>query len=561
MYLGRTMQMLLSLLLSLLITKTLCYEFQPSLGQQYIQFSTSTNNSLAQEYFILGLAYLQNFGYSSAFNQFQKAYTIDPEFAMAYAFSSLINSKPIWLTESPEEGWKQVELMNSKIHFENLTPREQLYVVAVRKLFDQGIMHIDDYLNTLKQIYQLFPTDNEAASALICILFSKTQPEIRGYLNRNPEDRQLQMDMIGTILKNNPNHPGALHYSIHVYDEPEHALFVLSNALKYSRVAPSAPHAHHMKTHIYLRLGLYKDALIGNLESDEIKMNTGMNSEREYHSLEFAHYIYLNMGRRSIALEILESIKPLFNSNIFYRMQYGIIYDRHVIETQDYNFVFNNPFDIIVCSECITMGDVLWLNQINSGLLLVKGFSIVKNNKEYNLAIVQEYIQQLKNMSLKLNQTLPTLSIAILTMKFQLQAFHEYYRIAKTNDEKNVALNYAKMATQLELSVNPPSYGPPIDPVKPSQELYGELLLENHQYENAIDEFLNVMTYFPNRTLTLLGLARAYSTLKNTNSARFYYSRLINDMFYNSDIGLQWYDEAYNYLSIHSQTKSDWIIN
>ena len=117
------------------------------------------------------------------------------------------------------------------------------------------------------------------------------------------------------------------------------------------------------------------------------------------------------------------------------------------------------------------------------------------------------------------------------------------------------------MATQLELSVNPPSYGLPIDPVKPSQELYGELLLENHQYENAIDEFLNVMTYFPNRTLTLLGLARAYSTLKNTNSARFYYSRLINDMFYNSDIGLQWYDEAYNYLSTHLQTKSDWIMN
>ncbi|CAF5108645.1 unnamed protein product, partial [Rotaria sp. Silwood1] len=95
------------------------------------------------------------------------------------------------------------------------------------------------------------------------------------------------------------------------------------------------------------------------------------------------------------------------------------------------------------------------------------------------------------------------------------------------------------MATELELSVNPPSYGPPIDPIKPSQELYGKLLLENEQYEKAIDEFLSVMTYFPNRTLTLLGLARAYASLKKTNSAMIYYSRLVNDMLCNSDFDLE----------------------
>ncbi|CAF3160014.1 unnamed protein product [Rotaria sp. Silwood2] len=553
--------MLLPLLLLLLIKQSSCYEFQPSLGQQYIHFPTSTNNSSAQKHFILGLAYMHNFWYSFAFEQFKQAYSIDSEFAMAYAFSSLTNSKPVWLYENPTEGWKQIKLMNSKIHFENLTQREQLYVIAVRKFFDQGKIHYDDYINVLKHIYQLFPTDNEVALFLVCILFSKTQPEIRGYLNRNPKDRQLQIDILKTILKNNPNHPGALHYFIHVYDEPNSALFALSNAIQYSRIAPSSPHAQHMPTHIYLRLGLYKETLIGNLESDEVGMNIGTNSEREYHSIEFMHYAYLNMGRKSIALEILENIKTLFSNDTYYRMQYGIMYDRHIIETQDYNFTFNNPFDLIVCSECISMGDILWLNQINSGLLLVKGLSTVKNDKEYNLIIVQGYIQQLENMSIKLNKTLPTFSISILAMKFQLQAFHEYYRIAITHDEKNIALSYAKMATELELSVNPPTYGPPIDPVKPSQELYGELLLEQQQYEKAIDEFLNVMTYFPNRTLTLLGLARAYSSLKKTNLAYLYYSRLINNMLYNSDFGLQWYDEAYDYVVTHLEKKSYWNMN
>ncbi|CAF4198533.1 unnamed protein product [Rotaria sordida] len=136
-------------------------------------------------------------------------------------------------------------------------------------------------------------------------------------------------------------------------------------------------------------------------------------------------------------------------------------------------------------------------------------------------------------------------------MKFQLEAFHRFYRIATTIDEKNLALNYAQMANELELSVNPPSYGPPIDPVKPSQELYAELLLENKQYEKAIEQFSNVMTYFPNRTLTLLGLARANSALNKIHSARFYYSRLITDMLYKSDFGLSWYNEAFNYLATH----------
>ncbi|CAF5013047.1 unnamed protein product, partial [Rotaria sp. Silwood1] len=292
-----------------------------------------------------------------------------------------------------------------KIHFENLTQREQLYVTAVRKLFDQGKLHKDDYINTLKQIYHLYPTDNEADLFLVCILFSKTQPEIRGYLRRNPKDRELQIDILKMILKSNPNHSGALHYFIHVNDEPKSALYALPNAIKYSRIAS---------------------------KSDEIGINNGANSEREYHSIEFMHYAYLNMRKKLIALEILESIKILFSNDTYYQMQYGIMYSRHIIETQDYNFTFNNPFDLIVCLKCISMGDLLWLNQINSGLLLVKGFSTVKNDKEYKFTIVQDYIQQLVDMSIRLNESFPTLSTSLLAMKFQLQAFHEYYRIATT---------------------------------------------------------------------------------------------------------------------------------
>ncbi|CAF0759694.1 unnamed protein product [Adineta steineri] len=520
----------LTILLSLSIQKSTCYEIEPMFGQKYIQFPTSTNNSLAQKHFIFGLAHLHSFEYSFASEQFEKAYSLDSKFAMAYVFSALTNIQPVWLGENPKAGWEQIKQMNLHIDFEKLTQREQLYVEAGRNLFKRGILHYNDYINSLKIIYDLFPMDNEAGLFLVCVLFRKTQPEIRGYLNRNSQGRQLQIKILKIILKTNPNHPGALHYFTHVYDQPQTASCALSNTLKYSCIAQSSSHAQHMSSHIFLRLGFYRQALIANLESDEI----GMNIQRQYHSIEFMHYIYLNMGRRTYALQFLENLKSLINNNTFYRMQYGIMYDRHIVETQNYNFAFDNPFDLIICSECTVLGDLLWLYQINSGLLLVKGFSTIKNDQQYNSTIVQYYIEQLVNMSIEVNKTEPTLSISILAMTLQLKAFHQYYRLATTNDEKNLALNYARIANELELSVNPPSYGPPIDPVKPSQELYGELLLENKQYEKAIEEFLHVMTYFPNRTLTLIGLARGYSLLNRTNLARLYYSCLINDVLYNS---------------------------
>ncbi|CAF4280058.1 unnamed protein product, partial [Rotaria sordida] len=331
--------------------------------QKYIQFPTSTNNSIAQEHFILGLAHLHSFGYSSALEQFEKALNIDSEFAMAYVFSSLTNIRPVWLEEYPNEGWQQVKRMNLNIRFENLTQRETLYVEAVRKLFDNGTMHYDDYINTLNQIVDQYPTDYEAGAFLVCILFLKTQPEIRGYLIRNPEDRQLQTKILNMILETNPNHPGALHYFTHLYDQPQTALFALPNSIKYIQIVPNSPHAQHMVTHIHLRLGLYQQALLGNLESDEVDVD----NHRQFHSIGFLHYIYLNMGRRSIALQFLENLKPLFSVDTFYKMQYGIMYDRHIVETQDYQFAFDNPFDLIVCSTRQSLGDLNWLYPLNSG--------------------------------------------------------------------------------------------------------------------------------------------------------------------------------------------------
>lgn len=199
------------------------------------------------------------------------------------------------------------------------------------------------------------------------------------------------MNILETILKRNENHPDALHYFVHVYDQPSTALFALSNSIKYSRISSSSSYAQHMKSHIYLRLGLYDQTLITNLKSNQVGFNPG----KQYHSIKFMHYIYLSIGRRSIALQLLQNLKPLFINNNFYKIQYGIMFNRHIIQTQNYSFRFNNPFDLIICSQCISLGDIYWLYQINSTLLLVKRFSTVKNDKYYDRIIIK-YVNSIK---------------------------------------------------------------------------------------------------------------------------------------------------------------------
>lgn len=102
---------------------------------------------------------------------------------MAYVFSSLTYTRSVWLEEYPKQGYKQIQLMNKNILLEYLTEQEKLYVESSEILFLNEIINYDNYINYLKQFIILYPNDNQTALFLVLILFVKTQPEIRGYLN------------------------------------------------------------------------------------------------------------------------------------------------------------------------------------------------------------------------------------------------------------------------------------------------------------------------------------------------------------------------------------------
>ncbi len=106
------------------------------------------------------------------------------------------------------------------------------------------------------------------------------------------------------VYEKNPDHPGAAHYIIHAFDDPEHAILALPAARRYAEIAPAAHHARHMPAHIFLQLGMWPEAAASNesawaVSVEWVKSKGLPISARDYHSLHWLAYVYLQQGRYS----------------------------------------------------------------------------------------------------------------------------------------------------------------------------------------------------------------------------------------------------------------------
>jgi len=287
----------------------------------------------------------------------------------------------------------------------------------------------------------------------------------------------------------------------------------------------------------------------GNLVSIDISDSTviinrgNVTTDRTYHSVEFLHYIYLNLGRYKNALASLDALQPLIPLDPYWLVQYTFLYVRHLVETQNYG----NSHDlslVLNCSDfedfCSQQGNYLWTMQANAAVLLVRGLGAAIHK---DFVFANQMVDMLRNYSYNLVKSLPTLSVSISAMSNQVMAMIELYQ--NNPDQASI---YAQKAFELEDSIQPPAYGPPIDPVKPSAELYGEVLLAIGNYSGAIDAFDSSFFYFPNRTLSIVGLARSYSKLGIISKACFNYNILLSQ-WKKCDIDQPFFVEAERYVT------------
>jgi len=273
-----------------------------NLGQTVFPTSGSAK---AQPDFMRGLLLLHSFEFDAARKSFQAAIDQDPGFAMAYWGKALSYNMPLWGEQDLEAAratLKSLAPTPAERQAKTPTARERAYLASVEQLYGDGDKPERDarYSTALGELSRQYPQDLDARAfyALSILALTGTTRDTANYMRGAAEAE--------AVYEINPNHPGALHYLIHAYDDPVHAPLGLRAARRYGKVAGAAPHAQHMPSHIFFALGLWNDAIEANVASLATARAQGGGG---YHALEWLNYAYLQEGRQQEAAELVEIVE------------------------------------------------------------------------------------------------------------------------------------------------------------------------------------------------------------------------------------------------------------
>src|SRR6185369_15637775 len=307
-----------------------------------VEFPTSGSKE-AQAHFLRGLAALHSFWYEEALEAFRESTKVDPDFAMGYWGEAMTHNHPLW----SEQDIAAARHVLAKIKDSaKMTERERAYIAAVRLLYGEGEKPARDaaYSAQMEKVYRAYPEDLDAAAFYSLSLLGMASGG-KGYR------LQAKAGAIALeVYQKNPNHPGAAHYIIHAFDDPDHAILALPAARRYASIAPEAHHARHMPSHIFLQLGMWAEAASSNeaaWESSDAWMkrkNLSVNV-RDYHSLHWLMYAYLQQGRYQKAQELLTLMKKVMSESTYndklrpgyYENNWANMAESFIVETERWN--------------------------------------------------------------------------------------------------------------------------------------------------------------------------------------------------------------------------------
>ena len=253
----------LALLLALLLTTAASLAARGAASEVGEVAFANSGAAAAQEPFLRGLALLHNFEYPDAAEQFRKAETIDPSFAMAFWGEAMTYTHPVWLQQDLAAARAVLARLGATPEARLAkapTARERDYLHAVEILYGKGTKEERDFLfsDAMASIHQRYPDDVDATAFYALSLLGTA------HHGRDFAIYMRSAALLEEVFPTHQHHPGVLHYLIHSYDDPIHAPLGMRAARLYGAVAPNAGHALHMTSHIFVALGLWDDVIAAN---------------------------------------------------------------------------------------------------------------------------------------------------------------------------------------------------------------------------------------------------------------------------------------------------------
>ena len=465
-------------------------------GLGTIEFPTSGSPQV-RELFLRGALLLHSFEYDDAREAFQQAQKMDPDFGMAYWGEAMTHNRGLWVQLDLDEARAVLDRLGPTSEARRAkfpTPREQGYLRAIEVLYGQGEKVSRDlaYAESMSQLAEEYPDDLNASSFYALSLLGTSQGE------RDFATYMKAASVAEEIFSKNPDHPGAAHYLIHSYDDPIHAPLGLRAARLYAQIAPAASHAQHMPSHIFVALGMWDDVVKANQASwmaaeERIKRKRLTLESRALHAYRWLQYGYLQLGRYNEALQTLSVMQEdTQKSGGSPRTRGNLLFMRavYVVETEKWE---DDAVRIAIDTSDLALRSA-------ATDFLTRGLAAVRTG---NLNAAQEALDEFK----KRRETTKTPrrrnnELAVGVMEKELEAL---VLLAAGKAERAVQLMEAATEEEESMSLE---FGPPI-PVKPSHELFGEILLELDRPQEARKHFELALARAPGRVLSLLGLSRA----------------------------------------------------
>jgi hypothetical protein len=262
-----------------------------------------------------GLALLHHMMYESAEKSFAAAAGAQPDCAMAYWGQAMSFVHPIWSDPpTPPVFARAAQLADKALAEGTKTARERAYIQAIAAYYKEGktnaeAANLRGFASGWATVHELFPDDPDAALFYALAQLATADPADKSYAQQRRAG-----ELIETVFARYPDHPGAHHYFIHAYDYPPLAARALTVARAYGRIAPEVPHALHMPTHIFTRLGLWEDSIAWNQRSAEAALRNPVGnavSIHYLHALDYLAYAYLQRAEDAKAAQVLATLQGL----------------------------------------------------------------------------------------------------------------------------------------------------------------------------------------------------------------------------------------------------------
>jgi tetratricopeptide (TPR) repeat protein len=500
------------------------------LGRAHMQTSCAPAVTID---FDRALALLHNFWYARALERFNRVARIDPECAMAYWGAAMTYNHPFWDPPSQSDEAAAWALVQKGMMARKASPREKLYLAAVASLYrDAGAgakpARDENYRDAMAAAYAGYRDDETKLFYGLSILGAVPEGS-KGFAQQGKAAKLFE-----EVYSRQPNHPGVLHYLIHAYDDPEHAQLGLKAARAYAKSAAAVPHALHMPSHIFTRLGYWEESAATNLRAwnvseDDIKRAHESGAYRDFHNLNYLEYAYIQLGRYSDAQRTVDIIKAQYEAlpDKTTAPDSPELESRHVRGRTIYavpDRVVYGYFDMLTR---LLVESGRW-NEAAAIPLLVpsRDFAAVKLQWEAKAAAIRKDPRSAASAAAKLvalSQEPGQHPFAKLIVS--LQATEAEAFAAEAAGESDHAVAKLKEAGAIEDLIDDLSQPP--YPVIPANELCGNLLLVLNRPAEATVYFRKALSRTPNRPKLIFGLARAAQLQGDGETARKRYEEFL----------------------------------